>query len=298
MKLLEETCDRSKTFCERIIAYVYSIVGSRKCVVVNGEEFLIGRRIAEGAFSYVYVAQSKQTGKHFALKRIITQTKEQRQGVNWEIQVHETFNHPNLLKLCGFVTERQNGGADATSLLFPLCSRGSLESALQRKRPQKSSVFFTESESIRYLNQVCEGLKLFHNHSPAWAHMDIKPGNVLLDSRGKPVLMDFGSTSIARKTPKSRSDALRIQEWAAENCSMPYRAPELFEVKSQVGLTESVDIWSLGCFLYGDFLLSLSLSHTHTNPGTHSHLDTPRSNVPFRKRRVRYALRSARSCGL
>ena len=96
--------------------------------------------------------------------------------------------------------------------------------------------------------------------------MDIKPGNVLLDSRGKPVLMDFGSTSIARKTPKSRSDALRIQEWAAENCSMPYRAPELFEVKSQVELTESVDIWSLGCFLYGDFLLSLSLSLslTHT----------------------------------
>ena len=93
------------------------------------------------------------------------------------------------------------------------------------------------------------------------------------------MLMDFGSTSIARKTPKSRSDALRIQEWAAENCSMPYRAPELFEVKSQVELTESVDIWSLGCFLYGDFLLSLSLSlshtHTHTNPGTHSHLDTP-----------------------
>ena len=105
--------------------------------MVNGEEFLIGRRIAEGAFSYVYVTQSKRTGKHFALKRIITQTKEQRQGVNWEIQVHETFNHPNLLKLCGFVTERQNGGADATSLLFPLCSRGSLESALQRKRSQK-----------------------------------------------------------------------------------------------------------------------------------------------------------------
>ena len=82
------------------------------------------------------------------LKRIITQTQEQRQAVNWEIQVHETFNHPNLLKFCGFVTERQNGGADVTLLLSPLCSRGSLESALQRKRPQKSGVFFTESETL------------------------------------------------------------------------------------------------------------------------------------------------------
>lgn len=259
-ELLEETCDRSKGLCERILAYIYNIIGAKESLILNGEEFVIGSRIAEGAFSYVYLAQSKRTGKHFAMKRIISQTKEQRKSVNWEIQVHQTFDHPNLLKLCGFVTQRQNGSADVTSLLFPLCSRGSLESALQRKRSQSSATFFTESEGIRYLHQICEGLKLFHEHS--WAHMDIKPGNVLVDSRGKPVLMDFGSTSIARKTPKTRSDALRIQEWAAENCSMPYRAPELFEVKPQVELTESVDIWSLGCFLY-DKHKGSSLFHTH-----------------------------------
>ena len=45
------------------------------------------------------MTQSKRFGKHFALKRIITQTKEQRQGVNWEIQVHETFQSSESVEI-------------------------------------------------------------------------------------------------------------------------------------------------------------------------------------------------------
>lgn len=37
---------------------------------------------------------------------------------------------------------------------------------------------------------------------------------------------------------------------AAEKCTMPYRAPELFDVKTNTVLDEKVDIWSLGCTLY------------------------------------------------
>lgn len=62
--------------------------------------------------------------------------------------------------------------------------------------------------------------------------------------------MDFGSTVKARVPIHSRRDALAAQDQAAEHSSMPYRAPELFDVKTDTTLDERVDIWSLGCTLY------------------------------------------------
>jgi serine/threonine kinase 16 len=62
--------------------------------------------------------------------------------------------------------------------------------------------------------------------------------------------MDFGSAAPARIHINTRQEALAQQDLAAEQCTMPYRAPELFDVKTETTLDEKVDIWSLGCTLY------------------------------------------------
>lgn len=75
--------------------------------------------------------------------------------------------------------------------------------------------------------------------------------NVLLADDGEtPILMDFGSACPARIPITTRQEALREQDVAAEQCTMPYRAPELFDVKVGTTLDEKVDVWSLGCTLY------------------------------------------------
>jgi serine/threonine kinase 16 len=44
--------------------------------------------------------------------------------------------------------------------------------------------------------------------------------------------------------------ALQIQDTAAEHSTMPYRAPELFDVNTGVVIDTKTDIWSMGCTLY------------------------------------------------
>ncbi|KAF9052448.1 other/NAK protein kinase [Hymenopellis radicata] len=106
-----------------------------------------------------------------------------------------------------------------------------------------------------------------------YAHRDIKPGhvlfisillileqhsrNVMIADNGTPILMDFGSTIKARIHVENRSQALMQQDIAAEQSTMAYRAPELFDVKTGTTLDEKVDIWSLGCTLF-----ALAYSHS------------------------------------
>ncbi|KAF9243438.1 protein kinase [Melanogaster broomeanus] len=66
-----------------------------------------------------------------------------------------------------------------------------------------------------------------------YAHRDIKPGAMK-----------------ARIRVETRSQALLQQDIAAEQSTMTYRAPELFDVKTGVTIDEMVDIWSLGCTLF------------------------------------------------
>lgn len=73
---------------------------------------------------------------------------------------------------------------------------------------------------------------------------------MLSDDGITPILMDFGSALPARIPIPNRQVALTQQDLAAEHCSMPFRAPELFDVKTGQDLTEAVDIWSLGCTLF------------------------------------------------
>ncbi|KAH8701015.1 kinase-like domain-containing protein [Talaromyces proteolyticus] len=84
-----------------------------------------------------------------------------------------------------------------------------------------------------------------------YAHRDIKPGNIMIDDDGRtPILMDLGSLAPSPIAITSRSLAIAVQDTAAEHSTMPYRAPELFDVKTGSIIDTKVDIWSLGCTLY------------------------------------------------
>ena len=96
-----------------------------------------------------------------------------------------------------------------------------------------------------------------HNFDPAYAHNDVKPGNVLITHRrGQPplaILMDFGSARPARRQIRSRSEALQLQVLFLPLSSF------LFDICDVTGvLTNLYDITKtdiLNCFLNPLFLV-------------------------------------------
>jgi len=73
---------------------------------------------------------------------------------------------------------------------------------------------------------------------------------MITDDGASPILMDLGSLAASPLPITSRSLAVATQDTAAEHSTMPYRAPELFDVKTGTVVDTKVDIWSLGCTLY------------------------------------------------
>ena len=86
----------------------------------------------------------------------------------------------------------------------------------------------------------------------SYAHRDIKPSNIMLDdsSPAHAILMDLGSLAPSPIVITSRSLALQVQDTAAEHSTLPYRAPELFDVKTGSSIDTKVDVWSLGCTIF------------------------------------------------
>eukprot|EP00039_Didymoeca_costata_P020909 m.342825 g.342825 ORF g.342825 m.342825 type:complete len:297 (-) comp21881_c0_seq1:79-969(-) len=202
--------------------------------------------LGDGGFSVVELVQ--EGNESFALKIMTCLEKSDEQRALQEVDIYGKFNHANIIKLIDHGTKPSATQAGATDvlMLFPAYPRGTLEGKVAKMA--KINEYFLEHTALVLFQGICLAIREFHE--TGYVHRDLKLGNVLLDERDRPIVMDFGSVVKAKIEVNSRKEALQQTEMAAQHSTMPYRAPELFEVESECVLTEKTDIWSLGCLLY------------------------------------------------
>ena len=98
-----------------------------------------------------------------------------------------------------------------------------------------------EQTVLEYIRQVC--LALGYVHSQNRLHLDIKPGNIMVDSSGRTILIDFGTSR-------------QYDEVNGENTStlLPltpgYASTEQYRCDGMAQFTPVTDVYSLGATLY------------------------------------------------
>lgn len=97
--------------------------------------------------------------------------------------------------------------------------------------------------------QICNAVSYLHAQRPPIVHRDLKPVNFLVKN-GTYKLCDFGSAVfgyVDLRTPSARSEA---EDVIQKTTTQMFRAPEMIDLFMTKKLTQSTDVWALGCCLY------------------------------------------------
>ncbi|XP_071577055.1 serine/threonine-protein kinase 16 isoform X1 [Temnothorax nylanderi] len=235
------------------IIFRMGCICTKEIITVNSRKYKVCEHLGDGGFSTVLLVEEIITHKKYAIKKITCHGPEDQQLAAKEVEYYKLIKHPNVIEC---IDSTCKGTADlivnTTSemlIVLPYYHKGTLANDLEQRA--KNCNYISPTDILSIFLQICEGVKAFHEANPEpLAHRDLKTANIVLSDDGIPIIMDLGSVSTARVQVCGTQAARTLQDLAAERCSMPYRAPELFNVESYCMVDERTDIWSLGCILY------------------------------------------------
>ncbi|CAF1698620.1 unnamed protein product [Brassica oleracea var. botrytis] len=190
-------------------------------------KYEIGRTIGEGNFAKVKLGYDTTNGTYVAVKIIdkaLVIQKGLQSQVQREIRTMKLLNHPNIVQIHEVI-----GTKTKICIVMEYVAGGQLSDKLCRHKMK-------ESDARKLFQQLIDAVDYCHNRGVY--HRDLKPQNLLLDSKGNLKVSDFGLSAV----PKS-GDMLSTA------CGSPcYIAPELIMNKGYSGA--AVDVWSCGVILF------------------------------------------------
>ena len=146
--------------------------------------YRLTERAGVGGMSEVWKAEDETLKRTVAVKVILGPVAAEstfRERFLREARLVAGLEHPNVLPVFDYGTATIDGD-EVSYLVMPLVAGGSLKGRVAGPVPP--------SLAIAWLSAIASALD--HAHAKGILHRDVKPGNVLLDSQGRPLLADFG----------------------------------------------------------------------------------------------------------
>lgn len=187
--------------------------------------------IGEGAFGVVYKAFDTKIGSEIALKRV--RLDEEEEGIPnttiREISLLKGLEHPNVIRLYDVVFYQEE-----LTLVFELMDRDLKDLMEIARRNGETGL---DGKLIkRFLRQMFEGIKYIHKKGIL--HRDLKPQNLLINSKFELKIADFGL---------ARPYGIPVRNYTNAVVTLWYRPPDI--LLGQKRYSTPVDLWSIGCIM-------------------------------------------------
>src|SRR5436189_847775 len=194
--------------------------------------YRIVRQLGQGGMGAVHEAIDERLDTVVALKETFFVDEKLRKQFEREARLLARLHHPALPR----VSDHFNEGDGQFLVMQYIAGEDLSELLAARNAP------FSESEVVRWADQLCDALDYLHTQDPQIIHRDIKPQNLKLTARGQIVLLDFGLAK------GQASEVSRITTSASIFGYTPNYAP--LEQIQGLGTDARSDIYALGATLY------------------------------------------------
>jgi TolB-like protein/tRNA A-37 threonylcarbamoyl transferase component Bud32 len=194
--------------------------------------YQILEEIGRGGMGVIYRARQRHSRRIVALKRILTYHADSQETLvrfRREAEAAAKLDHPNILPI--YEVGENEDGLPSFSMKF--AAGGSLVDAAPSLRKEPRRI-------VKLMAKVARAVECAH--AQGILHRDLKPGNILLDGRGEPMVSDFGLA----KWLDTTSD---LTHTLTVFGTPGYIAPEQ-ATGSAAKLTPAADIYSLGAILF------------------------------------------------